>query len=156
MPVGAYASSSEIMSHVAPEGEVYQAGTLSANPISMAAGLATLQICNRQNFYRDMESKTKQFIRRIKDRIDEKISSISIQSVGSIFWITFTDTRILRSDQIDPSTMDKYKDLHKYLLENGIYLGPSGYEVGFVSYAHSEEILKQCADKIAEGINNIS
>ncbi|WP_236978329.1 glutamate-1-semialdehyde 2,1-aminomutase [Membranihabitans maritimus] len=156
MPVGAYAANSHIMSHVAPEGNVYQAGTLSANPISMAAGLATLQICSRKNFYRDMENKTKRFVRRIRELVSKNVTDISIQTIGSIFWIAFSDTRIMRSDQIDPKSMEKYKELHAFLLEKGIYLGPSGYEVGFISDAHTDEILEQSAHTIALGINKIS
>src|SRR5690606_22584554 len=87
MPVGAYAASREIMSHIAPDGDVYQAGTLSANPVSMAAGLATLQICLEDGFYEQMEEKTTYFTDRLQAYFDHSDIPAHVQSIASIFWI---------------------------------------------------------------------
>jgi glutamate-1-semialdehyde 2,1-aminomutase len=153
MPVGAYGGSAEVMSHVAPEGPVYQAGTLSANPVAMAAGYAALQQLLEPGFYHDMAHKTKNFIHQILDYADSKGYELSIPHVGSIFWIAFTKERILSADQIDAASMDKFKVLHHELLQRGVYLGPSGYEVGFVSAAHTEEDLKIAAGLICESLD---
>jgi len=148
MPVGAYAASHEIMSKVAPEGPVYQAGTLSANPVAMAAGYAALQQLLEKDFYEKMETKTRNFVHKIQAYCDEKGYEVNIVTIGSIFWIAFSKDEIRRADQIDAASMEKFKVLHHELLQRGIYLGPSGYEVGFVSAAHDEETLAEAATKI--------
>jgi glutamate-1-semialdehyde 2,1-aminomutase len=153
MPVGAYAASSEIMSNIAPEGPVYQAGTLSANPVAMAAGYAACKQLIEENFYENMEAKTKKFVNDIQSHCDEKNYEVNIVTIGSIFWITFTKDRITRADQIDSASMEKFKVLHHELLQRGIYLGPSGYEVGFVSAAHSEADLAEASAKICEAFD---
>lgn len=148
MPVGAYGASKEIMGHVAPDGPVYQAGTLSANPVAMSAGFAALQQLLKAGFYESMAEKTKNFVQSIQAHCDEHSYPVSMVQIGSIFWIAFTKDRILRADQIDPQSMEKFKILHHELLQRGVYLGPSGYEVGFVSAAHSPEDLKEAATHI--------
>ena len=153
MPVGAFAASAEIMSHIAPEGAVYQAGTLSANPVAMAAGLATMEILVRSSFYPQLEEKTKNFVQNVQQYCDDKNYNVSIVTIGSIFWVAFTKERIIRSDQIDSKSMEHFKVLHHELLQRGVYLGPSGYEVGFVSDAHSPEDLNQAAEKICDAMD---
>ncbi len=150
MPVGAYCASKEIMSKVAPLGPVYQAGTLSANPVAMAAGYATLKQLLEKDFYPKLEAKTQGFIKKIQDHADAKKYEMHIQSIGSIFWIAFTRDRIKAASEIDPKSMDKFKVLHHELLQRGVYLGPSGYEVGFVSAAHTEKDLDEGASLINE------
>ena len=135
-PVGAYGSSKEIMSFISPEGDVYQAGTLSGNPVAMSAGIAQLTECLKPNFYLDLETKTKYLVDGIN-----KINSFNlfkIFSLGSIFWIAFTKHETVKAaEEIDANSMSYFKILYHALLENGVYLGPSGYEVGFMSEAHS-------------------
>ena len=137
-PVGAYGSSKEIMSFISPEGDVYQAGTLSGNPVAMSAGIAKLTECLKPNFYLDLETKTKYLVDGIN-----KINSFNlfkIFSLGSIFWIAFTKHETVKAaEEIDANSMSYFKILYHALLENGVYLGPSGYEVGFMSEAHSYE-----------------
>lgn len=153
MPVGAYAASKEIMSHIAPEGPVYQAGTLSANPVSMAAGLAALEQLVVPGFYEEMAAKTERFAQRIQSYCDNKGYPFSMPHIGSIFWVAFSRDRIKRADQIDADSMEIFKILHHELLQSGVYLGPSGYEVGFVSAAHTEEDLAEAADLICAAID---
>lgn len=150
MPVGAYGARADIMSYIAPEGPVYQAGTLSANPVAMAAGYAALQELLQPGFYESMENKTQQFVSTIQDHTSAKGYPVQMQQIGSIFWIAFAKDRIVRADQIDPQSMEKFKILHHHLLQRGIYLGPSGYEVGFVSAAHSIQDLDYAARIIIE------
>lgn len=153
MPVGAYAASSEIMSHIAPDGPVYQAGTLSANPVAMAAGYAALQQLVQPGFYQGLATKTKAFVQGILDYCKGKGYAFSMPHIGSIFWIAFTNERIKRADQIDPASMEKFKILHHELLQSGVYLGPSGYEVGFISAAHTEADLAEASEKICAAID---
>ncbi|MFI5150361.1 MAG: glutamate-1-semialdehyde 2,1-aminomutase [Bacteroidia bacterium] len=145
LPVGAYASSEQIMSHISPEGDVYQAGTLSGNPVAMAAGIAQLTECLSSGFYENLESHTNEFVNALNDFADSRRYSFHVFSIGSIFWFAFTDLKAIGSaDMIDASSMEHFRKLHHELLERGIYLGPSGYEVGFVSHAHSAETLRAC------------
>ena len=155
MPVGAFGGKADIMSHVAPEGPVYQAGTLSANPIALSAGMASIELLLNDGFYDKLEEKTQQFVSQILDHTKSKGYTFNIQQIGSIFWLAFADSRITRADQIDPSSMDLFRQLHKRLLERGVYLGPSGYEVGFVASAHSSESLDFAAKQICEVLDEI-
>jgi len=153
MPVGAYGGSKEIMSHVAPDGPVYQAGTLSANPVAMSAGIAVLKQLLKPGFYENLENKTKDFCDQIQKHIDLRGYPMHMVQIGSIFWFGFSENRVFSADQIDSAGMDKFKIMHHELLERGIYLGPSGYEVGFVSAAHTEEDLAEAASTIIEVID---
>lgn len=153
MPVGAYGASAEIMSHVTPEGNVYQAGTLSGNPVAMAAGYTAAKQLLEPDFYANLRAKTLDFVAQIQTYADDKGYPLTIPSIGSIFWLAFTKETIRRADKIDPASMEYFKTLHAYLLDEGIYLGPSGYEVGFVSAAHTPEVLAAAAEKICAGLD---
>ena len=155
LPVGAFGGRAEIMSHISPDGPVYQAGTLSANPVAMAAGRASLELCLENGFYQRLENKTVNFINQIRQHIDSKEYPMHIVNLGSIFWLAFTTERIVRADQIDPGSMELFKNLHAYLLDHGVYLGPSGYEVGFVSMAHSPQTLEKASSIICAGLDHI-
>ena len=155
LPVGAYGARKEIMQCVSPDGPVYQAGTLSGNPVAMAAGLAQLKECSTDNFYRELASKTTEFIEDINTFCAENSYPLELVSIGSIFWFSFNGKkRILSSSQIDPD-MNSFNKLHHYLLNQGVYLGPSGYEVGFISSNHDKKILNIAAQNIKEGIKTL-
>ncbi len=155
MPVGAFGGNQQIMSHIAPEGPVYQAGTLSANPVAMAAGFASLKMLLEDNFYENLASKTELFVQSIQKHAIGKGYPLSVQQIGSIFWLAFSTQTIRRADQIEAQSMEWFKLLHKELLKRGIYLGPSGYEVGFVSAAHMKEDLEWAANQINESLDMI-
>lgn len=156
LPVGAYAGSAEIMNHIAPLGPVYQAGTLSGNPVAMAAGAAQLELCLEKGFYEQLEAKTKRLTGSIEAYAAQKGYVFKMHSVGSVFWLAFSDVvRIRKSSEIDPESMRYFSKLHAALLERGVYIGPSGYEVGFVSAAHSDadidrtiEVFCECLDLV--------
>lgn len=153
MPVGAYGASAEIMSYISPDGGVYQAGTLSGNPVAMAAGIGQLEELLTPGFYQRLEEKTKRFLRPILDHIELKNYKIKILQLGSIFWIAFTDKDIKAASDIDHNSMEYFKKLHRELLNRGVYFGPSGYEVGFVSHVHTDEILNDAAQVIIESLD---
>lgn len=156
MPVGAYGASKEIMRFIAPDGPVYQAGTLSGNPVAMAAGAAQLQQCLQPGFYENLQTKTQAFVQYINQHCSSKGYEVQLFAIGSIFWIAFTRSpHVYSADQIDAAKMDSFKRLYQLLLQNGVYFGPSGYEVGFVSAAHSEtdlqaaqQIICRCFDAV--------
>ncbi|MCX6183033.1 MAG: glutamate-1-semialdehyde 2,1-aminomutase [Bacteroidetes bacterium] len=152
MPVGAYGSNAKIMREIAPDGPVYQAGTLSGNPVAMSAGKAQLSECLKKGFYKALEAKTKMLCDEInKFAIKEKLA-FKMVSVGSIFWLRFSNKDIKSAADIDPKSMKHFRILHKFLLEKGIYLGPSGYEVGFISAAHSTADIKKTIEIFKVGI----
>ncbi len=154
MPVGAYGGSKEIMGHIAPEGAVYQAGTLSGNPVAMCAGAAQLKACLVPGFYEELEQRTQDFVNRIRQHAEAKKYPFKVFSLASIFWLAFTDAdRISAAHHIQAERMQHFKVFFHALLEKGIYMGPSGYEVGFVSAAHSPEILAEAASVFCEALD---
>lgn len=155
LPVGAYGASKEIMSCVSPDGPVYQAGTLSGNPVAMAAGIAQLTACAKPGFYEDQAARTKTFVDNINAHAKSKNYDFELVTIASIFWFNFDGKKtITRADQID-ADMSKFKKMHKLLLDNGIYIGPSGYEVGFISSAHTPEILEVVAEKLKAVLDQV-
>lgn len=155
LPVGAYGARAEIMACVSPDGPVYQAGTLSGNPVAMSAGIAMLTELLKPGFYEDQERRTQLFVNKINAHAQAKVYNFELVTIGSIFWISFDNSkRIHRSDEINPD-MTGFKHLHRALLERGVYMGPSGYEVGFISQAHTEEIIATASDKFIEALDAI-
>ena len=154
LPVGMYGASAEIMGHISPDGGVYQAGTLSGNPVAMAAGIATLTELLRSGFYKDLTAKTLQFTDSIQRFATARNYKFKVFTVGSIFWFAFTDSeKIQTAEAIDPLSMDKFKIMHRELLNRGIYFGPSGYEVGFVSAAHTKIELEKAKRAIFDSLD---
>lgn len=153
LPVGMYGASNEIMAHISPDGGVYQAGTLSGNPVAMAAGIAALSILSSPGFYEELNAKAQAFVNDLKAYIADKGYELKIFTVGSIFWLAFTDKDIKTAEDIDPTSMEKFKIMHRELLNRGIYFGPSGYEVGFVSAAHTEVELEKAKKAIFEALD---
>lgn len=153
LPVGMYGASAEIMSNISPDGAVYQAGTLSGNPVAMAAGIAQITELLKSGFYKDLNNKTQEFTESIQRFATAKNYKFKVFSIGSIFWFAFTDKNIQTAESIDPSSMDKFKVFHRELLNRGIYLGPSGYEVGFVSSAHNKTELEKTKRAIFDSLD---
>lgn len=156
-PVGAYAGKAEHMSLVAPEGPVYQAGTLSANPIGMQVGLATLKKLAKENVYATLESRTKAFAARLNENFSKHDIPFQVSTYASLFWIHGrTDKPIRRIDQISKEHAELFKSFFHECLKRKIYLAPSGFEVGFVSLAHSDALLRESADVMLEAALAIS
>jgi glutamate-1-semialdehyde 2,1-aminomutase len=153
-PVGAYGGAKEIMRSISPEGDVYQAGTLSGNPVAMAAGIAQLSECLKPGFYEELEKKTNYLVENILKASNFK--PLKIFKMGSIFWIAFTTRdKISAADEIDGDSMSYFKTLYHSLLEEGVYLGPSGYEVGFVSSSHSYKDLDRTIAAFEKALKNL-
>jgi glutamate-1-semialdehyde 2,1-aminomutase len=154
LPVGAYGASVGIMSNISPLGGVYQAGTLSGNPVAMAAGIAQLTELSKPNFYKELNGKTEEFVNAIQRFATSKNYQFKVFTIGSIFWFAFTsDEKVQTSEAIHPKSMDKFKIMHRELLNRGVYLGPSGYEVGFVSTAHTKTDLEIAKRAIFESLD---
>lgn len=154
LPVGMYGASAEIMGHISPDGGVYQAGTLSGNPVAMSAGIAQLTELLKSGFYKELNAKATEFAEGIQRFATARSYKFKVFHVGSIFWFAFTDKdKIQCAEDIDPASMEKFKIMHRELLNRGIYLGPSGYEVGFVSAAHTKIELEKAKRAILEALD---
>ncbi len=134
MPVGCYGGRKDVMGMVAPEGPVYQAGTLSGNPVAMAAGLATLDLLTPA-VYSDLTHRATRWAKAF-----EKIPGLHAPHIGSLIWPLFQGG-VRRSDAVLAESITQFNKLHKHLLDQGVYLPPSGYEVAFISLAHDEKAL---------------
>ncbi len=156
LPVGAYGASKEIMSKVAPDGPVYQAGTLSGNPLAMAAGIATLEKLDKINAYKILNEKSRKFgelLKPIFEKYKGKVRGIQLESIFAIY---FTDQKGINSvDDVKASNMELYSKYHREMLKRGVYLAPSGYEVGFLSTVHSDEDLEHTVKAISESLDAI-
>ncbi len=156
MPVGCYAASAQIMSSIAPDGDVYQAGTLSGNPVAMSAGRAALTILAQEGFYEDQEKRTQDFIGKLKAYIFKKGYHIYVATIGSIFWMVYgNEEKIQSPHQISDEAGKYFKAIFSKLLDRGVYLGPSGYEVGFISAAHTTEILDKALSEITAVLDEV-
>jgi glutamate-1-semialdehyde 2,1-aminomutase len=153
LPVGAYGGSEEIMSKISPLGPVYQAGTLSGNPVAMSAGIAQLSNLKKPGFYAEMEAKTYRFVSRLNSFFEANQLDVFVFHIGSIFWLAFKAKGIIRrAEEIDSDGIKVFNKAYHLMLSKGVYFGPSGYEVGFVSAAHTEEDLNTAASIINECI----
>jgi len=150
MPVGAYASRTEIMDHISPNGSVYQAGTLSGNPVAMAAGLVTLEKLGRDGFYEELEARTGRLCDGLRSAAADAGVTASVVQCGSLFWNVFQAEAPVSFADVDGSKMDLYGKLHRGLLAKGVYLAPSGWEVGFLSAAHTDDHVERTVTAVRE------
>ncbi len=155
LPVGAYGASNELMSFVSPDGPVYQAGTLSGNPVAMAAGIAQLKECAKPGFYEGQLERTEYFVNAINRHAQTKTYDFQIVTIGSIFWLSFDGKTTIRESARINADMKEFRKLFNALLERGIYIGPSGYEVGFISQAHTKEILDTAISAFCDALDEV-
>jgi len=139
LPVGAYGGKKEIMKKIAPEGPVYQAGTLSGNPVAMAAGIATLTCLQEPGFYENLEAKSAQLADGLQAAAEKAGIPTVSNRVGSMLGLFFTDQPVSNFAEAQKSDVDRFAAYYRKMLERGIYLAPSQYEAAFVSGAHSAE-----------------
>ncbi|TKB51635.1 glutamate-1-semialdehyde-2,1-aminomutase [Ferrimonas sediminicola] len=140
MPVGAFGGRADVMQHLAPAGPVYQAGTLSGNPIAMAAGMAQLKLLREPGIYEALAAKTEKLALGLKAAADKAGVPMSVNYVGAMFGVFFTsEEKITRYDQVTRCNMEQFNAFFHGMLEEGVNLAPSAYEAGFLSMAHSDE-----------------
>jgi len=150
MPVGAFGGKRAIMEKIAPLGGVYQAGTLSGNPVAMAAGLKTLELISKTGFYEELTAKTTQLLQGLEQKARQANIPLTTNQVGGMFGIFFTDQKVTNYAQATQCNVDRFKDFFHQMLNKGIYLAPSAYEAGFVSIAHSSEDIETTIETAAE------
>jgi len=142
MPMAAFGGKKEIMSKLAPLGNVYQAGTLSGNPVAVASGLKTLEIISRPGFYECLTGQTAKLMAGLKQAADEAHIPFAVDSVGGMFGFYFAGEVPNSFDAVTKTDIEVFKKFFHAMLDQGVYLAPSAYEAGFTSIAHDNDVLE--------------
>lgn len=150
-PAAAFGGRADIMDQLAPLGQVYQAGTLSGNPVAMSAGIQTLKLLGDVEFYSQLQAKSDYFITRLKDLIKDK--EIQLNHIGSMFTLFFSSKPIRNFEDARNADANKFGAFYRKLLEQGIYFSPSPFEANFISTAHTERQLEQTLKAVKAAIN---
>lgn len=145
-PLAAYGGRADIMSLIAPAGPVYQAGTLSGNPLAVAAGLATLELVSKEKFYEKLFDWTEELVRGLQEIADRLGTPLQVNHEGAIFSLFFSEKPVIDFKEVTLSDRTMYATLFRNLLSRGIYLPPSPFESLFTSSAHDQT----CMDKTLE------
>jgi len=157
MPVGAFGGQGKIMEYLAPLGPVYQAGTLSGNPVAMAAGLKTLELIATPGFYETLTTKTDKLATGLKERAHQAGVALTTNNVGGMFGLFFSaEQKVTTFAQVMECDQALFKRFFHAMLESGVYLAPSAFEAGFVSAAHSDEDLNKTLDYAETIFNHFS
>ncbi len=143
MPMAAFGGRADIMNKLAPLGNVYQAGTLSGNPLAVAAGLANLDIITRPGFFDCLTTQTKKFVNGMQERAKQAGVPFSVDSVGGMFGLYFSKEVPTSYAAVTASDIEAFKKFFHLMLDNGVYLAPSAYEAGFLSIAHDDAVLDE-------------
>ncbi|VAW78680.1 Glutamate-1-semialdehyde 2,1-aminomutase [hydrothermal vent metagenome] len=157
LPVGAFGGRHDIMEHIAPTGPVYQAGTLSGNPVAMAAGLATLALIQAPGFHAGLDQCAKQLVAGLKERAARANIGLASNQVGGMFGLFFTDAKQINDlDGVNACDMERFKTFYHAMLKHGVYLAPSAFEAGFVSSAHDEAAIQFTLDAAEQAFSALS
>lgn len=156
LPVGAYGGKRDVMENIAPQGSVYQAGTLSGNPIAMAAGIATLQQVVQGGFYENLEKNTRKLAGGLSAAAQNAAISARVDHVGSMLGMFFTDQVVNNFDDAKQCDLELFSAFYNGMRENGIYIAPSQFEALFVSAAHSEADIDQTIQAAETVLKNLS
>jgi glutamate-1-semialdehyde 2,1-aminomutase len=147
MPAAAFGGRADIMASLAPDGPVYQAGTLSGNPVAMAAGLTTLELIDEPGFYEKLGDRTRQLTDGLAAAAADAGIPLCVEQQGGMFGFVFTDSGPVRSyAQVATANIERFKAFFHGMLDEGVYLAPSAFEAGFVSAAHGESEIRQTLD----------
>ena len=141
MPMAAFGGKKEIMSKLAPLGNVYQAGTLSGNPVAVAAGLKTLEIISREGFFECLTGQTEKLMAGLKQAADKENIPFSVDSVGGMFGFYFAKEVPTSYEAVTKTDIEAFKKFFHLMLDEGVYLAPSAYEAGFISITHDNEVV---------------
>jgi glutamate-1-semialdehyde 2,1-aminomutase len=151
MPAAAFGGGADIMASIAPDGPVYQAGTLSGNPLAMAAGLATLQALDRPDFYSSLGDRTRKLCSGLAERAIAAGLPFAVEAAGGMFGFVFSsEGPIRRYEQVAAADTEMFRRFFHGMLEAGVYFAPSAFEVGFVSDAHGEEEIEETLRKVEQ------
>jgi glutamate-1-semialdehyde 2,1-aminomutase len=157
MPVGAFGGKRKIMEKIAPLGPVYQAGTLSGNPVAMTAGLKTLELISAPDFFSDLTSKTNQLVSGIMEQAKNSGVALTSNQVGGMFGLFFTDAeQVTNFAQSTACNQEQFKAFFHAMLRRGVYLAPSAFEAGFLSAAHTDELIAATIAAAGEAFTEIS
>ncbi len=156
LPVGAYGGRKDIMSMVAPAGPVYQAGTLSGNPLAMTAGIKTLEILKQEGSYERLESMTKRLINGICESAKAAGLAINGKSISGMFGFYLCDGPVRNFEEAKQANSEYFAKLHRSMLQKGVYLAPSAFEAGFMSLAHSEDDIDATLKAFNESFSELS
>ncbi len=156
LPVGAYGGREDVMAMVAPEGPMYQAGTLSGNPLAMTAGIATLELLKRPGAYDHLETITRRLVTGILEAGREVGLPISGGSISGMFGFFFRDQPVRNFADAKEADHGRFSCLHRAMLERGVYLAPSGFEAGFTSLAHSDNDIDTTLEAFRESFAEIA
>lgn len=143
LPVGAYGGKKEIMSFVAPEGGVYQAGTLSGNPLAVSAGIETLKILSKASTYKKLDKIMQHLEEGLKDAAKRAGIKVKFYRAGTMFCTYFTETDVIDARTAKTSDTEKFKKFFWGMLERGVYIAPSQFEAGFISLAHTQKDIEK-------------
>ena len=156
MPAAAYCGRADVMSSIAPDGPVYQAGTLSGNPVAMAAGLKTLEFIDDAAFWDELSAKTQKLVDGFRSAADDAGIPVSVENQGGMFGLVFTDAGPVRSfAQVAAADVERFTKFFHGMLDAGIYLAPSAFEAGFVSIAHSDDDLDETIAAAGEAFRSL-
>jgi glutamate-1-semialdehyde 2,1-aminomutase len=150
LPVGAYGGKKEIMSKIAPQGDIYQAGTLSGNPVAMAAGIATLEQIKAPGIYERLEEKSGRLANGLRKIAEKAGIPVFVNRVGSMLGMFFTDSNVLNFEDAKTSDLQKFTTYYQGMLERGIYLAPSQFEAFFLSTAHETKDIEKTLEAAQE------
>ena len=156
MPIGAFGASAKIMSNIAPLGGVYQAGTLSGNPVAVAAGITTLKLLAKPGFYEDLGKRTRTLCDGLVARARAHKIAFSADCVGGMFGVYFSDKIPTSLAEVSASNIEMFKVFFHAMLDEGVYFAPSAYEAGFVSSTHDDSVIAAtiaAADKVFAKLN---
>jgi glutamate-1-semialdehyde 2,1-aminomutase len=157
LPVGAFGGARRIMARLAPDGDTYQAGTLSGNPVAMTAGLATLDILSRESGWERLEARGAELEQLLKPVIAGARFPLHLVRVGSLFWLSFHEAGAPRTAApLTPRESERFAKLFHAMLERGVYMPPSGYEACFLSLAHTSPDLARFAQALGESLATIT
>ena len=156
LPVGAYGGRRDIMEMVAPAGPMYQAGTLSGNPLAMTAGIKTLELLKQPGSYEKLTATTEKLVAGIKDAAKSAGLPLSGGSVSAMFGFFLCEGPVRNFEEAKSTDAERFGKLHRAMLERGVYLAPSAFEAGFTSLAHSDDDIEATINAFRESFAEVA
>ncbi len=156
MPAACFGGRADIMDSIAPDGPVYQAGTLSGNPVAMSAGLATLDEIDEPGFFESLGERTRELAEGLRDAADHASIPLAVEHLGGMFGFVFTaESPVRRFDQVANADIPRFRRFFHGMLDASVYLAPSAFEAGFVSAAHGDAEIEQTLDAARQVMSSL-